>query len=75
PETSFVKISPLPLLVIHGEKDPVIPVQFGRRIFELAKEPKELWLIPNGQHLDTMFREKGKYRDRLVDWLEQHRLR
>ena len=30
-----------PVLIIHGEKDRVVPVRFGRRLFEAAAEPKE----------------------------------
>jgi pimeloyl-ACP methyl ester carboxylesterase len=29
-----------PVLVVHGETDQVIPVRFGKRVFELASEPK-----------------------------------
>ena len=29
-----------PLLVIHGELDRVVPVEFGRELFAAAREPK-----------------------------------
>jgi fermentation-respiration switch protein FrsA (DUF1100 family) len=75
PEESFAKISPIPLLVIHGEKDPAIPASFGRRIHSLAEEPKTLWIIPRGRHIDSMSRESGRYRADLIGWLEENRLR
>jgi fermentation-respiration switch protein FrsA (DUF1100 family) len=35
-----------PLLVVHGERDGVVPVRMGREIFAAAREPKEaLWLV------------------------------
>jgi hypothetical protein len=71
PEKSFAKIAPIPLLIIHGEKDPVIPVEFGKKLFELSQTPKKLLLIPNGQHIDSMFRNDGAYRDELIQWLEE----
>ncbi len=75
PEQSFAKISPVPLLVIHGERDPAIPASFGRRIHARADEPKTLWIIPGGRHIDAMSRESGRYRADLIHWLETHRLR
>jgi hypothetical protein len=43
-----------PLLILHGEADTVIPVGFGRRLFEAAKDPKTfLSLGPVGH--DALF--------------------
>jgi hypothetical protein len=39
-----------PLLIMHGEKDPVIPVRFGERLFALAHQPKQFVRFPEGGH-------------------------
>jgi len=39
-----------PLLVIHGEQDRIVPFKYGRRLYELAAEPKEALFLPNGDH-------------------------
>jgi uncharacterized protein len=39
-----------PILVLHGERDQIVPVRFGRALFDAAPEPKELWLAPEGGH-------------------------
>jgi uncharacterized protein len=39
-----------PLLIMHGEKDPVISIRFGERLFALAHEPKQLVRFPGGGH-------------------------
>jgi fermentation-respiration switch protein FrsA (DUF1100 family) len=41
-----------PILVLHGERDRVVPVRFGRALFDAAPAPKELWLAPEGGHGD-----------------------
>jgi uncharacterized protein len=41
-----------PLLVMHGDKDTVIPIGLGRRLFELAPEPKRFVTIAGGTHVD-----------------------
>ena len=39
-----------PLLVIHGDADRIIPVSQGRRLFEMANEPKDLVILPGESH-------------------------
>lgn len=41
-----------PLLILHGERDRVIPVRFGRRVFEAAPGPKEALFHPRAGHND-----------------------
>lgn len=41
-----------PLLLIHGEADRVVPVRFGRRLFEAASEPKTAHFVPGAGHND-----------------------
>ena len=39
-----------PLLIVHGARDRVVPVTFGRRLFEDAPDPKRMIEIPDGGH-------------------------
>lgn len=41
-----------PVLVLHGERDAVIPVRMGQLIHAMAPEPKKLALFPDGGHVD-----------------------
>ena len=41
-----------PLLVIHGERDAVVPVTMGRRLYEAAPGRKRLVTFPEGGHID-----------------------
>jgi fermentation-respiration switch protein FrsA (DUF1100 family) len=41
-----------PLLVLHGERDEVIPVALGRALYAAASQPKEVWYAPQGNHND-----------------------
>lgn len=41
-----------PLLVVHGERDQVVPIALGERLFALAKEPKRFVRFPAGHHVD-----------------------
>lgn len=64
-------ISPIPFLVIHGQKDQVVEPEFGEEIFNKAGEPKDIWRIPNGVHGNTFFVDDKKYQTKLLDWLKQ----
>ena len=39
-----------PLLIVHGERDTVIPITHAERLIALANEPKTLVRIPGGNH-------------------------
>jgi fermentation-respiration switch protein FrsA (DUF1100 family) len=41
-----------PLLLLHGERDGIIPIAFGERLFALAREPKRMHRFPQGGHVD-----------------------
>ena len=41
-----------PILVLHGERDRVVPVRYGRALFDAAPEPKEGWFAPDAGHED-----------------------
>lgn len=43
-----------PILVLHGERDRVIPIKFGRWLFDAAPEPKEAHYLPEAQHNDLI---------------------
>ncbi len=39
-----------PLLVIHGDRDTIVPHALGRALFEAANEPKAFWSVPGADH-------------------------
>jgi fermentation-respiration switch protein FrsA (DUF1100 family) len=40
----------VPLMVMHGERDPGISIHLGERLFALAREPKRMVRFPLGGH-------------------------
>ena len=42
----------VPLLVMHGARDPTIPIALGERLFALAHEPKQFVRFPEGGDVD-----------------------
>ena len=46
------RISPTPLLIVHGKQDTIIPYNHGEQLFAKAKHPKAM-LNYNGSHIAT----------------------
>lgn len=38
------RIAPVPLLVVHGNRDAWFPVEHAQALYDAAREPKELWV-------------------------------
>jgi uncharacterized protein len=60
----------MPLLILHGERDAVIPVANGRELFRLANEPKRLATFPNAGHSD-IYVNGNPALDAVRDWVAQ----
>lgn len=43
----------VPKLFIHGDCDESVPVELGRKLFEVASEPKELYIVRHAGHNDV----------------------
>jgi len=41
-----------PLLVLHGERDTIVPIRFAEKLFALAREPKRFVRFPQGGHVN-----------------------
>lgn len=71
PRTCIGKITETPLLVVHGDQDQVVPIAQGKELFELANEPKTLFEVKGGTHGNSLARDQGAYRKRMLAWLEE----
>jgi pimeloyl-ACP methyl ester carboxylesterase len=47
------RISPIPLLLVHGDSDHYFPVEHPQALFDAANEPKELWLVEGFGHAES----------------------
>jgi fermentation-respiration switch protein FrsA (DUF1100 family) len=65
----IASISPRPLLLIHGKADSMIPTSHSIRLYEEAKEPKEIWLPENGQHADVLGHYPEEYMTKVIKFV------
>lgn len=69
PIDSVAAIAPVPLLIVHGAADTVIPLDHGRALYAAAQEPKHLWVVPDARHIQAFL--EPQWRERLVKYLGQ----
>lgn len=50
PVEAAPKIAPRPLFVIGGENDRLMTPEDVKKVFGAAKEPKQLWMVPDAWH-------------------------
>ena len=57
-----------PILILHGDRDEIVPWEQGKSLFEAAPEPKTFFTLPGASHNDTFYmggepylRELGRF--------------
>jgi pimeloyl-ACP methyl ester carboxylesterase len=64
------KIS-VPALILHGERDTLIPVEEGKHVYNsIGSEKKQLVIIPSATHNDIMFVGLRKYFEAIQRFIE-----
>ena len=58
-----------PVLVIGGEEDSSTPANESRAMFTAAHGPKELWLVPRGDHAEICDLSDAAYRIHVSSFL------
>jgi fermentation-respiration switch protein FrsA (DUF1100 family) len=69
PKDWVSKVSPTPLLIIHGTKDEIVPLEQGKTLFAAAAGPKTMFTVEGGRHGDSLWRNNGEYRKKTLAWL------
>lgn len=68
PERWIGSVATVPVIVIHGTKDAIVPFSHGELLYRLAKEPKGLWKVENGAHTTALL--LPEVRKQLLDFLD-----
>lgn len=59
-----------PLLVLHGDRDEIIPFAQGKMVFDVAPEPKQFYTIVGAEHNDTYIVGGEAYFQRLRAFIQ-----
>lgn len=63
-------IAPVPVLLIHGDRDDIVPASHSERLFARARAPRLLWIIEGAGHTEALARYRTTTVPRLLRFLE-----
>ncbi len=59
-----------PKLIIHGDRDDIVPFRLGRKLFEAAAPPKEFYTVTGAAHNDLIWAAGNGYILKLRDFMK-----
>jgi uncharacterized protein len=62
------KIAPRPIFFIHGESDERIPIAEGKKLYDIAGEPKEFWSVAGANHMEAHNKNPLKYEKKVGEF-------
>lgn len=69
PEKYIAKVSPVPVVIIHGNSDEVVPEHHGRILYGAALPPKEFWEVTVPGHVRAQ--ADGPTRRKILDFFSE----
>jgi uncharacterized protein len=69
--TRWLNEAGVPVLVIHGRRDAVIPFALGKTLYDALRVPKELVICESGGHCEMASVEPERYYDSVVRFAKQ----
>ena len=71
-KSEIPKIAPNALFLVYGEKGQGGTERKPNKLFyAAAREPKQIWEVPNGQHIAGITTEPAEYERRVVDFFDR----
>jgi fermentation-respiration switch protein FrsA (DUF1100 family) len=65
-----IGIASIPILFIHGNRDSIIPISLGRKLFAAANEPKQFYVVEGADHNDIFWVGGTAYLDRIQQFVD-----
>lgn len=59
-----------PILFIHGDQDGVVNLSHSQRMFQAANEPKQLFIVPGGNHMNIFTIDSVGFESQVLTFLE-----
>lgn len=67
----IAKISPTPILIVAGKKDPTIRYWHAKKLFETANEPKKMVIFDDSIHAEDIYlQDKKRFIEICTQWIK-----
>jgi fermentation-respiration switch protein FrsA (DUF1100 family) len=71
PAAEFLRSSQVPVLLMHGDADTVIPYEHGRALYERIGGPKQFFTIRGADHNDVGAPDERAYWSAIRDFVDR----
>jgi len=65
------KIAPRPILLIHGDRDHLVPVEHAYALYQEAGEPRTLWIASGSGHVQARVDQPENYYGQVSKFIDQ----
>lgn len=72
---ALIRMTPRPILFIHGERDSYIPVDQTRLLYAQSPQPRYLWIVANAKHNQSVDVQPEEYGRRIVQFFDRYLMR
>ena len=62
------RVAPVPVLILHGDKDTIIPPHHSLMLYNEALPPKDFWLVKDAGHVQAFVSKE--IRERFLEYLQ-----
>lgn len=71
PDRWIGRVPPVPVLIMHGDSDDIVPAHHGEILYQKASGQKELWMAKGRGHIGAL--DDDELRKRLVEYMKKLR--
>lgn len=72
PIDDLAQLEGRPIMFIHGTSDEIVDVSHSQQMFEAAKEPKALYLVPDASHENLYSTNRADFETQVISFLTQY---
>jgi len=66
-----VRESDIPVFIIHGGQDDMVPVQHALRLIEACQNPdSKLWIVPEAKHSNPYLARPAEYMNKVISFFD-----
>jgi len=66
------KVAPIPIMFIRGQNDHMVPEFSAMEMINKARDPKEIWILPDSHHRKAFQTYPEEYSKRVLDFFSRY---
>jgi fermentation-respiration switch protein FrsA (DUF1100 family) len=74
PAECIARLSPRPVILFHGKRDPFVKVDDAYMLFEMARDPKKLVVLSHSGHIDLAVDDAELFEEELSSFFRRNLL-